>query len=183
MSACRSCASSAATSGSPGATSTRDVDAGLRQLAARHLHDRRHDRADVLAFQLRPRQPREAQVGLGDLGQPVDLADDRRDQPPRLLAAVGDLVAQQLGVEADRRERVADLVRDVRRHPPDGGQALRTDQAMLALLDRLGHRVELAREIADLVARRDARALRIVAARRAAARGRATPTAAAASAA
>ena len=98
-----------------------------------------------------------------------------------LLAAFGDLVAQQLGVQADRRQRVADLVGDVRRHPPDGGQPLRPDQALLALLDRVGHRVELAREIADLVARGDARPLRVVAARPAAARGRAAPTAAAAS--
>ena len=150
--------------GQPRSDVDRHLDAGLRQLAARHIHDRRHDRADVLALQLRTRQPGEAQVGLGDLGQPIDLADDRRHQPLRLIASFGDLIPQQLGVEADRGQRVADLVGDVRGHPPDGGQLLRSDQAPLALLDRLGHRVELAREIADLVVRGDARALGIVSA-------------------
>jgi len=150
--------------GQPGVDLDADLDARLRQLASRHLHDRRHDRAEALAFQLGTRQAREAQVRLGDLGQPVDLADDRRDQPPRLLAPLGDLVAQQLGVEPDRRERVAHFVGDVRRHAPDGGETLGPDQAVLALLDRVGHRVELAREIADLVVRFHAGALRIVAA-------------------
>ena len=164
MSACRSCASSAATSGSSGATSTVMPMPAWASSPARHRHDRRHDRSQALPFQLRPRKPRKAQVSLGDLRQPVDLSDDRRDQPPRLLAAVDDLVAQQFGVEADRRERIANLVRDVGSHPPNGGEALRTDQAMLALLDRFRHRVELARQIADLVARRDAGSLRIVAA-------------------
>jgi len=78
-----------------------NLDPGLRELAARHLDDRRDDRPDVLAFQLRARQPREAQVRLGDLGEAVHLADDRRDQAPRLFAALRDLVAQQLGVEPD----------------------------------------------------------------------------------
>ena len=132
ISACRSCASSAAMSGSPGAMSTVTSMPRLGQLAARHVDHRRDDRADVLAIQLRPRQAREAQVGLGDLGQAVDLADDRRHQPPRLLAAIGDLVAQQLGVQPDRRQRVAHLVRrcappSARRWPgaPTGSGAAR----------------------------------------------------------
>ena len=128
-------------------------------------------------------KPREPQVGLGDLRQPIDLADDRRDQPPRLLAAVDDLVAQQLGVETDRRQRVANLVRDLRRHPPDRRQALRTDQALLALLDGVRHRVELARQIADLVVRRDPCSLRVVAAPQLPRVGTQAPTAAATSAA
>jgi len=87
----------------PGRDIDGDVDAVLRQLAARHVDDRRDDRADVLAIQLRPRQAREAQVGFGDLRQAVDLADDRRHEPPGLLAAVSDLVAEQLRVQPDRR--------------------------------------------------------------------------------
>jgi len=54
-------------------------------------------------------------------------------------------------------------VRDVRCHPPDGGEALRANQALLALLDRVRHRVEVARQIADLVVGGYARPLRVVA--------------------
>jgi hypothetical protein len=112
-SACRSCASSAATSGSAGATSIASVMPACDSSARANSSTPRHERAQVLALELRARQPREAQVRLRDLSEAVDLADDRLHEPPRLGVLgwrVSDLVAQQLGVEADRRQRVAHLV-------------------------------------------------------------------------
>ncbi len=53
---------------------------------------------------------------------------------------------------------------DLRRHLAHRGQPLRSDQPLLALLQRPGHAVELARQIADLVAGVDADALAVVAA-------------------
>jgi len=140
-----------------------DGDPALRELAARQVDDGGDDRRQVLVFELRPRQAREPEVGLGDLGQPIDLADDRGDEPAGLAVARAHFVAEQLGVEADRRQRVTHLVRDLGRHPPHRRQPLGSDEAMLALLDRAGHGVELSRQIPDLVLRGDPRPLRVVA--------------------
>jgi len=147
----------------------RDRHAVLLQLAAPKPHHRGHELAQVLAVEPRSRQPREPQVGLGDLGEAIDLTDDRADEPLRLPAVaaivVGHLVAEQLGVEADGGQRVANFVRDLRRHPAHGGQPLGANQPLLAFLERARHRVELARQVADLVVRGDAGSSRVVAAR------------------
>ncbi len=56
--------------------------------------------------------------------QPLRLARDDVEQPPLLLAERG-LGGEHLGRAADRAERVADLVRQLRRHLADRGQLLR----------------------------------------------------------
>ena len=147
----------------------RDVDRQhdplLHQLPSGQRDDRGDQRPQILALELWARQPGEPQVGLGDLGQPIHLADDRSHHPSRLVGARRELVAQELRVEPDRRQRVAHLVGDLRRHSPHGRQPLGADQFLLALLDGVGHGVELPRQIADLVVRGDAGALRVLATR------------------
>ena len=64
----------------------------------------------------------------------------------------GDLVGEQLDVEGDARQRVADLVGDLGGELADGGEAFAEDEPALAFLQGGGHLVELAGELADLVA-------------------------------
>ena len=82
-----------------------------------------------------------------------------------LLAGRGDLLLEQLDVEADGRERVPDLVGDVRRHLADGGEALGLHQLRAGALDGGDHALEGGGELADLVVGVDDLARREIAAR------------------
>src|SRR3954469_13349795 len=86
----------------------------------------------------------QAEIDLGDLGQPVDLAADPAAQLAGLAVALAELVLEQLGVEPDRRQRVPDLVGDLAGHLARDRDPRRAQLLLLALLHRAAHRVELA---------------------------------------
>ena len=92
----------------------------------------------------------------------LPMARRQRDRLGRRSAR--DLLLEELGVEADRRQRVAHLVGDDRGHLADRREALGADELLLALRRAPRHRVELAREIGDLGAAGDVDALAVVAA-------------------
>ncbi len=130
-------------------------DAGRFQLGRDEVEQLAHGVVEVGARHLRFGQAGEAQVLLGDGGEPVHLAHDGVAQ----LARGGRPLAQLLGVERDAGEGIADLVGDLRRDAADGRQPLRAHQrlalrAQLALAGRqpLRHGVELARQERQLVA-------------------------------
>src|SRR5215470_5649650 len=126
-----------------------EPDVAVREVLAHEADQVVDDRVERLPGEL-GLAAAQAEVDLGDLGQPIDLAADLAAQLARLAVALAELVFQELGVEADRRQRVADLVRDLAGHLAGDRDPRRAQLLLLALLHRPAHRVELAGEIGDL---------------------------------
>ena len=135
-------------------------DAGRGQLGPDEVEEIAHRLVEIRAHELRLGQARVAQILLGDDGEAIHFAHDRiaERRRARLLRSAQPL-AELFGVEADRRERVPDLVRDLRGDAADGGEPLRAHQRFalrpqlpFAGGEALGHGVELVGEEGELVA-------------------------------
>src|SRR5690606_7270380 len=86
------------------------LDAVRLELRLHEVGDVAHERRHVFAKEARLHGAGEAQILLRHFLQAIDLPRDRLAEPPRSLAAAfRDLLGQELGVEPDRRERVANL--------------------------------------------------------------------------
>jgi hypothetical protein len=137
----------------PGGELPDDLHAGGRELGGEEVEEAADHLVEVLPAEGGLREAREGEVLLRDAVQPVHLARDRVDELARLGGGgpARELLDEELGVEADGVERVADLVGDLGGDPADRGEPLGPAQ-LLALASEGGrHVVELPGEEAELV--------------------------------
>ena len=135
-----------------------------------HARPAAFDRARKRLERLRDGEPRAQRVGIEVPAPGARVLEQVADQGARLRRRAADAVDQvvtvlrpgavaaleQLGVHRDRRQRRLQVVRGHRRELLElgvGAQQLgvRSLELGLAALERVGHRVEAARELADLV--------------------------------
>jgi hypothetical protein len=96
-------------------------------------------------------QAGDPEILLGDRGKSVDLASHRTQKPLRFLPGMRELLLQEVHVQADARERIAHLVRDVRSHSADRRQTLGANELCVARGERIDHPLELERQPTELV--------------------------------
>jgi hypothetical protein len=142
------------------------LDPGRGQLRRQEVEQRTAELGEVLPPLRLARRAGEAQVLLGDGVEPVHLARDGGAEGPGLGGQLGaglQLLGEELGVEADGVQGVADLMGDLGRDAPHRRQPLGPPQLPLLRGERGGHGVELAGQQADLVAALDLHLARQVA--------------------
>ncbi len=123
----------------------------MHQLATHELASFLDDVAELFGPLLLRPLASDGQVLLAQARQPLDLGLDRTQQVIGLVSRGRQLFLEQLQVQRDRRQRISDLVRDVRRHLANRRQPFRRQQLLVGARDRAHHAFEGGRQLTDLV--------------------------------